>query len=606
MECAGEAGTTPASEGWQGIGVLNDSGDRSSGGKPDTVQLRRLYAETLAKRQAASRRAAVLARSSATASAIVPPTAQAKPSTDAARNPLDSAFETEPIHHRWLLTTCVAGIAGTLVFGSAILGIFGENVGPPDAYAAVQRATITGEGNAEFRSHDTLNLAAAQPPASGEMVIPERDLSGNNNYPQITADELPYGDGKTVVLDAEIASAEQENANITTISKTAPPEPVDETFALAKAGSLVDALVDRGVSQDVAQSLVDALEPVFPSVAMKEGTQIELTLDRQQDFYGRDVTFPVELSFQPGPNETIKVESDEDGHFTAAIDGAAAGAKSRYAEIDHFHTKAQVGSSLYASAKDNKIPDYIVAELTRVFSYDVDFQRQVKASDTYEVFYGNPLTGTSSKRKVLHYAKLILSGKTKAYFRYTPADGQTDYFDENGQSATKSLLKTPVSGAKITSGFGMRIHPLLGYSKMHTGIDFGVPYGTPIRAAGAGVVELAGRNGAYGVTVEIKHNSKYETLYAHMSKLAAGVVPGVRVNQGQVIGYVGATGRATGPHLHYEVRINNNPVNPTRIASTGGRQLGGSDLMKFRQLKQKVLAMMQLAPSATQVAQAGQ
>ena len=244
------------------------------------------------------------------------------------------------------------------------------------------------------------------------------------------------------------------------------------------------------------------------------------------------------------------------------LNGAQEGAISRYATIDHFRTKARVGSSLYATAKDNKVPDYITAELTRVFAYDVDFQRQVKASDSFEVFYGNPLTGSSKKRKVLHYAQLTLGGKERTYYRFTTADGLTDYFDENGRSATKSLLRTPVSGAKLTSGYGMRRHPLLGYNKMHTGVDFGAAYGTPIRSAGAGVVELAGRNGAYGIAVMVKHKGKYETLYGHMSKLAAGIRRGAKINQGQVIGYVGSTGRATGPHLHYEVRVAGRPVNP--------------------------------------------
>jgi murein DD-endopeptidase MepM/ murein hydrolase activator NlpD len=265
-----------------------------------------------------------------------------------------------------------------------------------------------------------------------------------------------------------------------------------------------------------------------------------------------------------------------------------------------------VGSSLYAAAKDNRIPDYIIAELTRVFSYDVDFQRQVKPTDTFEVFYGNPLTGSSTKRKVLHYAQLTLSGVTKTYYRYVNADGQVDYLDENGKSASKALLKTPVAGSKLTSGFGMRKHPLLGYTKMHTGVDFGVPYGTPIRSAGAGVVEIAGRHGAYGVTVEIKHNNKFETLYAHMSKLADGIRSGTKVNQGQIIGYVGATGRATGPHLHYEVRVAGRPVNPLNVKATGGKQLAGKDLQKYKLYKKRVLALMQNAPSATQVAQAGQ
>jgi murein DD-endopeptidase MepM/ murein hydrolase activator NlpD len=265
-----------------------------------------------------------------------------------------------------------------------------------------------------------------------------------------------------------------------------------------------------------------------------------------------------------------------------------------------------VGSSLYGAAKDNKVPGYIIAEFTRVFAYDVDFQRQVKANDTFDLFYGNPLTGSSSKRKVLHYAQLTLDGKTRTYYRFTTADGQTDYFDEKGQSAQKSLLKTPVSGARLTSGFGMRRHPLLGYSKMHAGVDFGVPQGTPIRAAGSGVVQVAGRYGAYGIAVEIKHNNKYETLYGHMSKMAAGIRRGVKVNQGQIIGYVGSTGRSTGPHLHYEVHVNGRPVNPSRIKAAGGKQLAGKDLAKFKQHKARVLSMMQQAPSAQQVAQAQQ
>ena len=409
-----------------------------------------------------------------------------------------------------------------------------------------------------------------------------------------------------MVLDAEIQAAETETANITTISKSAPAEPVDENFKIAEGSTLVDELTDRGVTREAAQALASAMEPIFPARMIKSGTEFSLTLDRQQDFYGRYATFPVELSFKPGPKETITVEADDDGRFIARVDGKQNGAQSEYAQITQFRTKAKVGSSLYATAKDNKVPDYIVSELTRVFSYDVDFQRQVKAGDTFEVFYGNPLTGSSTKRKVLHYAQLVLDGVPKTYYRYVNADGQVDYVDEQGRSASKALLKTPVSGSKITSGFGMRKHPLLGYSKMHTGTDFGVPYGSPIRAAGTGVVEVAGRHGAYGITVQIKHSAKFQTLYAHMSKLAAGIRAGTKVNQGQIIGYVGATGRATGPHLHYEVRVAGRPVNPQQVKASGATQLAGKDLQKFKLYKQRVVALMEAAPSATQVAQASQ
>ena len=519
--------------------------------------------------------------------------------------PAPDPFQVEPAHHRWLLTTCVAGIAGSLIIGSAVLGIFGENAAPRDAYAAVEKASLAGlnpdsagAGSGSLIGHKELS-SAYQP------VVPERDLNNANLYPEITSDDLPYSEDTTVVIDADIDGLDDEE-NITTITKQVPPEPTDETFRLAKGDTLIDLLTDRGVGQDAAKALVAAINPIFPVNMIKAGTEIELTLDRQIDFYGREVTFPVELSFNPGPKETLTVNADEDGRFEAAIEGAKAGTKSQYAQFNHFRTEARVGSSLYGTAKDNKVPDYIIAEFTRIFSYDVDFQRQVKASDTFEVFYGNPLTGSSSRRKVLHFAQLTLDGKTKTYYRYTTKDGQTDYFDEKGRSAQKSLLKTPVSGARLTSGFGMRLHPLLGYSKMHAGVDFGVPQGTPIRAAGSGVVEVAGRHGSFGIAVEIKHNNRYETLYAHMSKLATGVRRGVKVNQGQIIGYVGSTGRSTGPHLHYEVHADGRPVNPTRINAAGGKQLAGKELMKFNQMKQRVVAMMQQAPSALQVAQAKQ
>jgi murein DD-endopeptidase MepM/ murein hydrolase activator NlpD len=525
-------------------------------------------------------------------------------------NPFDSDA---PRGSHWLLTTCIAGVAGTLVVGAALLGFIGSNGYSNDAYASINsRDTVRGNGgSAGFLESVTLKpfgQASEQqtPEVSGEFVVPERAVGGEANYPGISAGDLPYGEGRTVVLDAELAVASVNAENITTISKTPPPEPVDETIRLVKGRTLVDEIVSRGVGRDAAQALVAAIEPIFPTQQFKEGTEFEFTLEQQQDFYGRYVIFPVRLAFKPGPNEHVLVEADEDGHFTARIDGEKEGTASRYANYDHFRTKARVGSSLYATAKDYKVPDYITAELTRVFSYDVDFQRQVKASDTFEVFYGNPLTGSSKKRKVLHYAQLTLGGKTKTYYRFTTADGQTDYYDENGRSATKSLLKTPVSGFKLTSGYGMRRHPLLGYNKMHTGVDFGAPYGTPIRAAGNAKVEIAGRFGAYGIAVKLQHSGKYETLYAHMSRIADGITPGAAVRQGQVIGYVGATGRATGPHLHYEVRVANRPVNPMRVKASGGRQLAAKDLKSFQDLKNRIIAMMKVAPSGTRVAQAQQ
>lgn len=497
-----------------------------------------------------------------------------------------------------MLTTCIAGITGSLLIGGLLLGLFGHNAAPPEAYASISSETP----KAQVQTAKSA-ASAIQPEVKTAEILPERDLENDWSYPEITQDELPYDSNETAVLDAEIQAVESENENITTITKSLPPEPVDETFKLASGRTLTDELTKRGVSKAAAQALIAVVEPIIPLALVKQGTEFEVTFDRQIDFYGREVIFPVELSFKPGPKETIVVTADEDGRFDARIDGKG-GVKSQYASVDHFRSKSRIGSSLYATAHDQKIPDYIVNEFTRVFSYDVDFQRQITASDSFEVFYGAPLSGSSSKRKVLHYAELNFDGKKKAYYRYTTDDGQTDYYDDSGRSASRALLKTPISGARLTSGFGMRRHPLLGYSKMHAGVDFGAAWGTPIRAAGSGVISLAGRHGAYGNTIVIKHTAKHKSLYAHMSKFAAGIRSGTRVNQGQIIGYVGSTGRSTGPHLHYEVRVNDRPVNPTAIKAAGGKQLAGTELRKFRINKQRVQVMMQTAPSAVQLSQA--
>jgi murein DD-endopeptidase MepM/ murein hydrolase activator NlpD len=521
---------------------------------------------------------------------------------------LETAYLDEPHHHRWLMTTCIAGVVASLLFGGVALGLFGHNAAPIEAQASVNPATPAKRTNDPIASAAIPQSGAKAPEVKSAEIIPERGLENEFSYPEITESQLPYdGETSSPVLETEISAIDENNDdNSTIIAKTPPAEPVDEKFRLTSGRTLKQELMSRGVTKSAADALIASINPVMPTKMIKPGTSFELTLDKQIDFYGREVIFPVELSFKPGPRETITVEANEDGAFDARIEGKTEGAKSQYAQVNQLRARARVGSSLYATAKDNAIPDYIVSEFTRVFSYDVDFQRQISATDSFELFFGAPLTGTSSKRKVLHYAELTYDGRTKSYFRFTTSEGQTDYYDENGRSAARALLKTPISGARLTSGFGMRRHPLLGYSKMHTGADFGAPSGTPIRAAGSGTIDLAGRHGAYGNTIVVKHTTKHKTLYAHMSRFAAGIRAGQRVNQGQIIGYVGSTGRSSGPHLHYEVRVNDRPVNPTAIKAAGGKQLSGADLQRFRVNKVKVVAMMQQAPSATQVAQAAQ
>ena len=447
-----------------------------------------------------------------------------------------------------------------------------------------------------------LSVAYIQGQADTSGVNATGDLLPENGYPAPGSNALAYGDPTILENSIELASL-PDTGNSTSVSKTLPPEPVDEELVLRRGDTLIGRMVDLGVTIESARALAAAIEPVFPGRLVRVGQRYSVTLDRQQDFYGNEVIAPVRVSFTPPGGEELIVESDDDGRYIATSGGKKAKPLSRIANAPHYRARAKVSSSVYAAARDNGVPNYVVNAAMKVLGHNIDLQRQIHAGDLIDLFYGNPLTGSSTKRKVLHYAKLRTSGRDHIYYRFTDAKGQTSYYDENGMGASKSLMRTPISGARITSGFGMRRHPLLGYNKLHTGIDFGAARGTPIKAAGDGVVVHAGWRGSYGRAVVVKHTGKYSTLYAHMSKTAK-LKKGQHVRQGQVIGYVGTTGRSTGPHLHYEVRKGGRPVNPRRVQiAAGSQQLTGQELKAFKRQKSKILALMQEAPSSIQIAQ---
>jgi murein DD-endopeptidase MepM/ murein hydrolase activator NlpD len=220
------------------------------------------------------------------------------------------------------------------------------------------------------------------------------------------------------------------------------------------------------------------------------------------------------------------------------------------------------------------------------FSYDVDFQRELQPGDSFEVMYNQLIDRVSGKRvgsSEITYAAMTLSGHLLQLYRYAPPGGTSAFYTASGAAAKKALLRTPVDGARISSSFGMRHHPILGYTAMHKGVDFAVPAGTPIMASGDAVVAMAGRDGSYGNLVVLRHENGYSTAYAHMSRIAKGMRPGVQISQGQIIGYVGATGRATGPHLHYEVRLNDHAVNPQSVRMPSAQNLDPHELAAFQQ-----------------------
>ncbi len=245
--------------------------------------------------------------------------------------------------------------------------------------------------------------------------------------------------------------------------------------------------------------------------------------------------------------------------------------------------------SLYKAAIDENIPANTIIEFARIYGFQVDFQRDIRKQDKFQIMYEIFLNEKNEivETGTILFANLKLSGQDNSLY-YFDKDGSEGHYDKNGKSVKKALMKTPINGARLSSPFGMRKHPIDGFNKMHRGTDFAAPMGTPIMASGDGVVKKAGWCGGGGNCVKIKHNSTYQTIYAHMSKFARGIKTGVRVKQGQTIGYVGSTGKSTGPHLHYEVIVNGKKVNSQKLKLPSGKILKGKERKIFETKKIKL------------------
>ena len=235
--------------------------------------------------------------------------------------------------------------------------------------------------------------------------------------------------------------------------------------------------------------------------------------------------------------------------------------------------------------KKKGLSELIINEIIRIYSFDVDFQRDIYEGDTFEIQF---IREKNEKNEIVaikdpEYLMLSSRGTPLPYYLFSNEEF-SEYFDEKGKGMTKSLMKTPINGARLSSSYGMRKHPISGYNKMHKGVDFAAPTGTPIFAAGNGIVEYAGRNGGYGKYIRIRHDSTYKTAYAHLNSYKKGIGSGVRVKQGDIIGYVGSTGKSTGPHLHYEIIVNGKQINPATLKLPSGRKLNDQQLIDFKKL----------------------
>ena len=324
--------------------------------------------------------------------------------------------------------------------------------------------------------------------------------------------------------------------------------------------------------------VIDLVAKEIDLKKIKIGTKIEINSSKVNNKKNIDyiIIYPdkernIQINFQL---DEIKLKVDELKIFKS----------SKFVDVE-------VNNSIYQSMIEKKIPDNIIMEFIKLFSFDIDFQRDIRRGNILTLYfdYYKDEKQNYVKSDVINFAKIELHNQSFELYRFIDDKGELiDYFDSNGKSATKALMKTPINGARLSSAYGMRKHPILGYNRLHQGVDFAAPTGTPIMAAGTGRIEVIGTNGGAGKYIRIKHLNGYKTAYAHLNSYASGMSKGVKVRQGQTIGFVGSTGLSTGPHLHYEVWFNNKKINPMTMRLPSGIKLNDNQLKKFEKVKERI------------------
>ncbi|NOT39956.1 MAG: peptidoglycan DD-metalloendopeptidase family protein [Alphaproteobacteria bacterium] len=374
------------------------------------------------------------------------------------------------------------------------------------------------------------------------------------------------------------------------IEELRPLGPDVRTVEVERGDTLTGILVEQGIDAVEARNAVAALSSVYEPTAIRAGENVIVT-------FAPEGSPLVSIALKPSAERDLLVRRNADGSF--AVDDNV-----KVLTVVEAHASGTIDGSLYASVKAAGVPEAVVISLIHIYSYDVDFQREVKSGDKFDLLYTTYIddAGQTIRGGAIAYAELTLGRTKRPLYRFTTSDTSTDYFTAKGWSGKRQLMRTPIDGARLSSKFGMRRHPILGYTKMHKGVDFAAPRGTPVMASGNGVVKMARWHGGYGNFVELTHANGYATGYGHLSRIARGIKPGAKVRQGQVIAYVGTTGRSTGPHLHYEVMLKSRQINPMGVKLPTGRELTGKDLLAFQANVARIQTVLASEPS--QVAQA--
>jgi murein DD-endopeptidase MepM/ murein hydrolase activator NlpD len=416
---------------------------------------------------------------------------------------------------------------------------------------------------------------------------------------------LDAGDTLAGMLEDVGISAQDANAVVAAMGKNFDPRALraGQSFDMTYSVATIDATgAPRPATGPRTTTVMVNHKPVVVPVDAGEDDDTGATEENSQP-----ISRLLSLHFSPSIQQEITVTRTTEGAYTAEL-------VKKELQVHRHRAGGTIDSSLYLAAMQAGIPADVVVDMIHVFSYKVDFQRDLHPGDRFEVYYDYYYTpdGQPAKYGAISYAMMTLGGKQIPMYRFqADPDEPPEYFDAKGESAKGLLMKTPVDGARISSGFGSRFHPILGYTRMHKGVDFAVPTGTPVMAAGAGTIKFMGRASGYGNFVKINHGNGYSTDYGHLSRFAPGMRSGARLRQGQVFAYSGMSGMATGPHLHYEILVNNVQVNPLTVKMAQGRMLLGRLLNAFRQKRLEIDTMVadttleaKVADNATDLRQA--
>jgi murein DD-endopeptidase MepM/ murein hydrolase activator NlpD len=385
--------------------------------------------------------------------------------------------------------------------------------------------------------------------------------------------------------------------NVTNLAKSSGSDdatPTEKLVEMRHGETFEDLLKANGAAPDAAAAILAAFGAKHGDSPVSEGQKIILL--PQEPAERGDTPRIARVSIYADDQLKATVAVNDAGAYAPVSIKAPAGTRSAQAG-DAESGGMSLYQSLYETALKQGLPKPMIDLLTRVFANDVDFQRSTSAGDAVEAFYSDP--DDVDPRPELLYATITVHDQAYRYYRFqAPDDNSVDYYDEAGKSSRKFLLRKPIAEGDITSPFGMRFHPILHFTRMHTGVDWGAPIGTPIFAAGNGVIIKAGWDAGYGRRVEVQHANGYVTTYNHMSGFGRGIAEGSRVTQGQVVGYLGQSGLATGPHLHYEIIINGNFVDPMAIKLARTREFDGKMLAQFKRERDRIDQLRSQAPAA--------